>query len=315
MSTVTSTNQESTRRAKKIRIASLHVASGGLRMARKGRRRKGGGNFKILNREQSEGPSGHKQISDSRNCATERRGKEKNTTEGEKRSLAIVLARSVCELCEEKGTLCVVTERRGVKSICRVCRKVNSQEKTRHLESQAREVEDVLRMAENKLAIPKTKPRKSARQEILGMAAQRREEQKDNLAERLGALEATQRQTEGDGKKTKQSGVHRKERPTRDHPAKPKHKENRTESGTGRVELREGSKNDSGYLDEEDKRKQNGDHGSGGEERGGDRGKSEQRNGDNDEDLGETGTESIGKGGGESRGRIERGGRNKINTE
>lgn len=168
------------------------MASWGPEMARKGQRMEWGGKFKILNREPPEGQSEHKQATETRNCAQEGQDKRKIAADNRLPSLAIVLARSDCELCGEKRAVCVITEKRGVKSICSLCRGVHSHEKTKQIKTKAREVEDILGIAENKLKISKVKPRKSVRQEQLGMAAQRREEQINKLWGRIEALKTTQ---------------------------------------------------------------------------------------------------------------------------
>lgn len=159
-------------------------------MARKGRKKKREGRFKILNQEPVEGRTAHKTQEGTPICAEERGEDEKHEVSNERSSLALVLARSECGSCEKTGSLCVVTERRGVRTICSHCHAISSDIKTRELVEKARRVDEILGMYENKVqTITKTKPRKSARHELMGTAAQRREEQIKEFTGRIKALE------------------------------------------------------------------------------------------------------------------------------
>lgn len=129
-------------------------------MARKGHRRKREGKFKSLKPKPPD-REGYKAQDESGDNAKDWEYEAEEDDEKHVSSLTLTLERSTCECCGEKGTLCVVTNKRGVKTMCNVCHLTNSKRKTKGLHTKATLVEAVLRMSE--IELPRRRRRKESK--------------------------------------------------------------------------------------------------------------------------------------------------------
>lgn len=162
-------------------------------MARKGRKKKRAGKFKILNLLPREGIEGGKPQEQPPINAKEGEEDDGISTDTTPTSISLVLRRSKCEQCGKEGELSVVTDCRGTRSNCQGCNKNNSNEKKREIQLKTKLIGTLLRMSNTQPTISKQPKWKSIRQEIMGSAAQRREDQMNEVLGILDALEQTKK--------------------------------------------------------------------------------------------------------------------------
>lgn len=109
-------------------------------------------------------------------------------------SLSVVLKRTECGTCGERGELCAAIGCRSVKTFCHLCQPENRDVKTKEIYKRTLLKDTVVEKSESKLptAITKPKQRKSIRQELIGTMAQRREEQMTEILGKTEVLQAAQ---------------------------------------------------------------------------------------------------------------------------